>query len=51
MSEKAAGAKGDPSLSEFPRLMGQTLRLVSFGHVARAVAMRARVFGLRLLFL
>jgi D-3-phosphoglycerate dehydrogenase / 2-oxoglutarate reductase len=41
--------EGRPLLSEFPRLMGQTLGLVSFGHVARAVAMRARVFGLRLL--
>ena len=32
-----------------PRLMGQTLGFIAFGHVARAVAMRARPFGLRLI--
>jgi D-3-phosphoglycerate dehydrogenase len=41
--------EGRPLLSQFPRLMGQTLGLISFGHVARAVAVRAKVFGLRLL--
>jgi D-3-phosphoglycerate dehydrogenase len=41
--------EGRPLLSQFPRLMGQTLGLISFGHVARAVAVRARAFGLRLL--
>jgi D-3-phosphoglycerate dehydrogenase len=41
--------EGRPLLSEFPRLMGQTLGLISFGHVARAVTVRARAFGLRLL--
>ena len=29
--------------------MGQTLGLIAFGHVARAVAMRAKPFGLRIL--
>ena len=38
-----------PMLSQHPRLMGQTLGLIAFGHVARAVAVRARAFGLHLL--
>src|SRR3989454_5793041 len=42
-------AEGRPLLSQFPRLMGQTLGFVAFGHVARAVAVRARAFGLRLI--
>jgi D-3-phosphoglycerate dehydrogenase / 2-oxoglutarate reductase len=42
-------AEGRPLLSEFPRLMGQTLGFVAFGHVARAVAVRARAFGLHML--
>ena len=41
--------EGRPLLSEFPRLWGQTLGLVAFGHVARAVAVRARAFGLHLI--
>ena len=42
-------SEGRPLLSSFPRLMGQTLGFVSFGHVARATAFRARNFGLRML--
>jgi D-3-phosphoglycerate dehydrogenase len=42
-------AEGRPLLSQFPRLMGQTLGFVAFGHVARAVAVRARGFGVRML--
>jgi D-3-phosphoglycerate dehydrogenase / 2-oxoglutarate reductase len=42
-------AEGRPLLSEFPRLMGQTLGFVAFGHVARAVAVRARAFGIHML--
>ena len=42
-------AEGRPYLSQFPRLWGQTLGLISFGHVARAVAVRARPFGFRIL--
>jgi D-3-phosphoglycerate dehydrogenase len=42
-------AEGRPHLSQFPRLWGQTLGLISFGHVARAVAARARPFGVRIL--
>jgi D-3-phosphoglycerate dehydrogenase len=40
---------GRPYLSQFPRLWGQTLGLISFGHVARAVAVRARSFGFRII--
>ena len=36
-------------LYQFPRLMGQTLGFVAFGHVARAVAVRARAFGVRMI--
>ena len=41
--------EGRPMLLPFPRLMGQTLGFVAFGHVARAVAIRARAFGVRML--
>ncbi|MPY93313.1 MAG: C-terminal binding protein [Acidimicrobiia bacterium] len=40
--------EGRPLLSSYPRLWGSTLGLVSFGNVARAVARRARAFGLHL---
>src|SRR6266436_1664642 len=42
-------SEGRPMLSRIPRLMGQTLGFIAFGHVARAVAVRARPFGLHLL--
>ena len=38
--------KGRPLLNQIPRLMGQTLGLVSFGNVARCTAKRAKAFGL-----
>jgi len=41
--------EGRPALLQIPRLMGQTLGFISFGHVARAVARRARGFGLRMM--
>src|SRR5712691_7091360 len=41
--------EGRPLLSRFPRLMGQTLGCVAFGHVARAGAVRARAVGRRLI--
>jgi D-3-phosphoglycerate dehydrogenase len=41
--------EGRPALLKIPRLMGQTLGFIAFGHVARAVALRARPFGLRML--
>jgi D-3-phosphoglycerate dehydrogenase / 2-oxoglutarate reductase len=40
--------EGRPQLLKFPRLMGQTLGFIAFGHVARAMARRARPFGLRM---
>jgi D-3-phosphoglycerate dehydrogenase / 2-oxoglutarate reductase len=40
-------ADGRPQLLRIPRLMGQTLGFIAFGRVARAVALRARPFGLR----
>ena len=41
--------EGRPALYQFPRLMGLTLGFVAFGHIPRAVATRARPFGLRML--
>ena len=41
--------EGRPALLQHPRLMGLTLGFVAFGHVARAMAVRARPFGLRML--
>src|SRR5512141_1999279 len=41
--------EGRPALLKIPRLMGQTLGFISFGRVARAVARRARAFGLQML--
>jgi D-3-phosphoglycerate dehydrogenase len=40
--------EGRPQLLKLPRLMGQTLGFFAFGHVARATALRAKPFGLRL---
>ena len=41
--------EGRPLLSQQPRLMGQTLGFISFGHVARATALRAKPFGLQMI--
>ena len=41
--------EGRPALLQIPRLMGQTLGFIAFGHVARATARRARAFGLRMM--
>jgi D-3-phosphoglycerate dehydrogenase len=40
--------EGRPLLLQFPRLWGQTLGFIAFGHVARAVAARARGFGVHM---
>ena len=42
-------SEGRPYLNQFPRLYGQTLGFVSFGHVARATSLRAQPFGLRMI--
>jgi len=41
--------EGRPFLYRFPRLMGQTIGFISFGHVARGTAERVAPFGLRML--
>lgn len=49
LMDKMAGSgdwyKGRPVFNHIPRLWGQTLGLISFGNVARAVARRAKAFG------
>lgn len=42
-------AEGRPSFASIPRLYGQTIGLISFGNVAKAVARRCHAFGLRVL--
>jgi D-3-phosphoglycerate dehydrogenase len=49
MARDGSWEQGRPALSQFPRLMGQTLGFVSFGHVARLTARRAAGFGLNML--
>src|ERR1700735_4548075 len=41
--------EGRPALLQIPRLRGMTLGLIAFGHVARAVAERAKPFGLHVI--
>jgi D-3-phosphoglycerate dehydrogenase len=41
--------EGRPIQLRVPRLMGQTLGFIGFGHIPRAVAQRARGFGLHLI--
>ena len=48
-ARRKAGAKDGRRCCKIPRLMGQTLGLIAFGHVARAVAKRAKPFGLRVI--
>lgn len=40
---------GRPYLYRFPRLMGQVLGFISFGHIPRAIAVRAAAFGVHML--
>lgn len=49
MVREGRWAEGRPALYAYPRLMGQTLGFIAFGHIARAVATRARPFGLRMI--
>ncbi len=49
MVREGRWGEGRPQLYSVPRLMGQTLGLIAFGRVARAVADRARPFGLRVM--
>lgn len=41
--------EGRPLLSRYPRIMGQTLGFISFGHTARATSIRAKSFGFHML--
>jgi D-3-phosphoglycerate dehydrogenase len=49
MVREGRWGEGRPQLLAVPRLMGQTLGFIAFGRVARAVARRARAFGLRMM--
>jgi D-3-phosphoglycerate dehydrogenase len=49
MVREARWAEGRPALLKIPRLRGMTLGLIAFGHVARAVAERAKPFGLNVI--
>ncbi|MBS19446.1 MAG: 2-ketogluconate reductase [Chloroflexi bacterium] len=42
-------SEGRPFISEFPRMWGQTLGFISFGHVAKATAVRAKAFGVNMI--
>ncbi len=41
--------EGRPYFTNIPRLYGQTISLISFGNVAKAVARRCHAFGLRVI--
>lgn len=49
MVREGRWAEGRPALYKVDRLLGQTLGFVSFGRIPRAVARRARAFGLRMM--
>src|SRR6266436_2960098 len=49
MVREGRWAEGRPALLQIPRLRGLTLGLIAFGHVARAVAERAKPFGLHII--
>ncbi len=49
MVREGRWSEGRAQLYEFPRLMGLTIGFIAFGRVPRAVAKRARPFGLHVL--
>ena len=49
MARDGRWKEGRPHLYQFPRLLGQTLGFISFGHVPRAASLRAKPFGVRML--
>ncbi|MBM4439675.1 MAG: C-terminal binding protein [Candidatus Rokubacteria bacterium] len=49
MTVEGRWREGRPYFDTIPRLYGQTLGLISFGNVAKAVARRAQAFGLHLI--
>ena len=49
MVRNGSWMEGRPFLSEFPRLWGQTIGFISFGHTAQATSIRARAFGVQMI--
>ena len=49
MVREGRWSEGRPTLYRFPRLFGQTLGLISFGNIPRAVVPLMKPFGLRIL--
>ena len=49
MTQDGRWAEGRPHHADIPRLWGQTIGLISFGNVAKAVAHRCHAFGLRVI--
>ena len=49
MTQDGRWAQGRPHHADIPRLWGQTIGLISFGNVAKAVAHRCHAFGLRVI--
>ena len=49
LTQEGRWAEGRPHHADIPRLWGQTIGLVSFGNVAKAVARRCHAFGLRVI--
>jgi D-3-phosphoglycerate dehydrogenase len=49
MASEGNWYQGRPVFNDIPRIWGQTLGLVSFGNVAKAVARRAKPFGMNVI--
>ena len=49
MTKEGRWSEGRPHHADIPRLWGQTIGLISFGNVAKAVARRCHAFGLRVI--
>ncbi len=49
LTQEGRWSEGRPHHADIPRLWGQTIGLISFGNVAKAVARRCHAFGLRVL--
>ncbi len=49
MTQEGRWSEGRPHHADIPRLWGQTIGLISFGNVAKAVARRCHAFGLRVI--
>lgn len=49
ITKEGRWSEGRPHFTNIPRLWGQTIGLISFGNVAKAVARRCHAFGLRVI--